>query len=125
VILRIKEICFELNNQIVTDVKLLYDDVIESQPDYQEKIKIYKSVQIYSYVKVFYNVKPREIPFDDFGKEEAIDFDSSDEIKELILQFKHLVKYELEVKRNSNGFFEPSSTWLPEKWKHELRIIAI
>lgn len=65
------------------------------------------------------------IPFDDFGKEEAIDFDSSDEIKELILQFKHLVKYELEVKRNSNGFVEPSSTWLPEKWKHELRIIAI
>ena len=43
VILRIKEICFELNNQIVTDVKLLYDDVIKSQPDYQEKIKIYKS----------------------------------------------------------------------------------
>jgi hypothetical protein len=67
VILRIKEICFELNNQIVTDVKLLYDDVIKSQPDYQEKIKIYKSVQIYSYVKVFYNVKPREMEFDEFG----------------------------------------------------------
>ena len=64
------------------------------------------------------------IPFDDFGKEEAIDFDSPEEIKELIFQFKNKLIYELIVKRNSNGYVEPSSTWLPDRWMNELRIIV-
>jgi len=65
------------------------------------------------------------IPFDDYGKEEAIDFDSPDEIKELVLQYKNKIIYELIVKRNKDGFVEPNTTWLPENWKNEIRIITV
>lgn len=66
IVSKIKEVCFELNNQIINDLKLSYDNIIESD-SYQDKIKIYKSIQIFSNVKNFYYIKPKEIPFDDFG----------------------------------------------------------
>ena len=67
VLTKIKEVCWELNNQIINDLKLTFDNIIESEQSYKDKIKIYKTIQIFSNVKVFYNQKPKEIPFDDFG----------------------------------------------------------
>ena len=67
IILRIKEVCFELNNQIIDDFKSYYNLIIDNEPKYQEKLKIFKSIQIFSYIKIYYNSKPTEIPFDDFG----------------------------------------------------------
>ena len=67
IIFKIKEISFELNNQIVNDLKLTYDNAIESELTYKDDIKIYKSIQFSSNVKSYYNNKHREIPFDEFG----------------------------------------------------------
>ena len=67
IVLKIKEVCFELNNQIVNDLKLSYDNMIELEPSYKDNIKIFKSIQIFSNVKFYYSSKPREIPFDEFG----------------------------------------------------------
>lgn len=67
IVLKIKEVCFELNNQIVNDLKLSYDNMVELEPSYKDNIKIYKSIQIISNVKYYYSPKPREIPFDEFG----------------------------------------------------------
>ena len=63
------------------------------------------------------------IPFNDFGKEEAIDFDSSDEIITFFENYTAEIIYKQEVIKNKNGFTEPAGFCLPKGWKNELRII--
>lgn len=63
------------------------------------------------------------IPFDDYGKEEAIDFDSDLEIFNFLKQYNKEFIYQLSVIRNKEGFVLPIETWLPNGWKNELRII--
>ena len=67
IILKIKEVCFELNNQILNDLKLSYDNMVELEPLYVDNVKIFKSIQLFSNVKIYYNNRPREIPFEEFG----------------------------------------------------------
>lgn len=63
------------------------------------------------------------IPFNDFGKEEAIDFDTSNEIIMFFKKYTNEIIYKQEVIRNDNGFIEPAGFCLPKGWKNELRII--
>jgi len=63
------------------------------------------------------------IPFNDYGKEEAIDFDSSNEIISFFKKYTNEILYQQEVIRNQNGFIEPAGFCLPEGWKNEFRII--
>jgi len=63
------------------------------------------------------------IPFDDFGKEESIDFDSDIEIINFLKQYNKKIVYQLSVKRNKEGFVLPKETWLPDGWNNELRLI--
>ena len=63
------------------------------------------------------------IPFNDYGKEEAIDFDSSNEIIMLFKKYTNEIIYKQEVIRNDNGFIEPAGFCLPKGWKNEIRII--
>jgi SAM-dependent methyltransferase len=63
------------------------------------------------------------IPFDDYGKEEAIDFDSPNEIISFLKKYTTVIVYKQEVTRNSNGFIEPVGFCLPKGWKNEFRII--
>ena len=63
------------------------------------------------------------IPFDDYGKEEAIDFDSSNEIIAFFKKYTTEIIYQQEVIKNQNGFIEPAGFCLPKGWKNELRII--
>jgi len=63
------------------------------------------------------------IPFDDYGKEEAIDFDSSKEIVDFFEKYTKEILYEQEVKRLKNGNIEPIGFYLPEGWINELRLI--
>ena len=64
------------------------------------------------------------IPFNDYGKEEAIDFDTADEIIQFVKEFGKEVFFQLQVTRNKDGFVEPNSTWLPVGWKNEIRLIV-
>ena len=52
IIFKIKEVCWELNNQIVNDLKLSYDNLSELESSYKDNIKIFKSIQIFSNVKI-------------------------------------------------------------------------
>lgn len=63
------------------------------------------------------------VPFDDYGKEEAIDFDNADEIISLFSKFTSEIIYKQEVVRNESGFVEPKGFFLPKGWNNELRII--
>jgi len=63
------------------------------------------------------------IPFNDYGKEEAIDFDSSNEIITFFEEYTSEIIYQQEVIRNQKGFIEPAGFCLPKGWKNELRII--
>lgn len=63
------------------------------------------------------------IPFDDFAEEEAIDFDSADEIIQFLTLYANDIIYKQEVSLNQNGFVVPKGCYLPENWKNELRII--
>ena len=63
------------------------------------------------------------IPFNDYGKEEAIDFDSSNEIISFFKKYTNEILYQQEVIRNQDGFIEPAGFCLPKGWKNELRII--
>lgn len=67
------------------------------------------------------------VPFDDFGPEEAVDFDSPDEVQRYLLRAKGRgakVLYRQDVIRTAKGYVEPVDTWLPRKWKSEIRIIV-
>ncbi len=63
------------------------------------------------------------IPFDDYGKEEAIDFDTSDEILSFLEKYISEIIYKQEVIRNESGFIEPAGFCLPEGWNNELRLV--
>lgn len=80
-------------------------------------------------VKEMYKVSKKSafwihtVPFNDYGKEEAIDFDSSSEIISFFEKYTTEIIYKQEVIRNKNGFIEPAEFCLPKGWKNELRII--
>ena len=63
------------------------------------------------------------VPFDDYGKEEAIDFDSANEILEFFKKYTGKQVYAQEVRRLENGLIRPLGFYLPEGWKNELRLI--
>ena len=63
------------------------------------------------------------IPYNDFGPEEAIDFDSPDEIKQTLDNYSHKIVFEQAVWRDKDLSIQPRNTWLPEGWQSELRII--
>lgn len=66
------------------------------------------------------------VPFDDFGPEEAVDFDSPEEVQRYLLRAKGRrakVLYRQDVTRTLKGHVVPADTWLPRKWKSEVRII--
>lgn len=63
------------------------------------------------------------IPFDDYDKEEAIDFDSADEIISFFKKYTRRKLYIQEVKRLGNGIIDPSDLYLPKGWSNELRLI--
>lgn len=63
------------------------------------------------------------IPFNDFGKEEAIDFDSANEIVDFLETYTKKIIYKQVVSRNEEGFVIPIGCSLPKNWKNELRII--
>ena len=63
------------------------------------------------------------VPFNDYEKEEAIDFDSANEIVDFFKPYTKEIIYKQEVCKNEDGFVIPKGFFLPEKWKNELRII--
>lgn len=63
------------------------------------------------------------IPYNDFGPEEAIDFDSPEEIKQALAHYPHSIVFKQAVWRDKDLSIHPRNTWLPEGWKSELRII--
>ncbi|MFC0878032.1 class I SAM-dependent methyltransferase [Saccharicrinis sp. FJH2] len=63
------------------------------------------------------------IPFDDYGKEEAVDFDNPEEIQMLFKRYISKIIYMQEVIRNKYGFVEPAGFCLPSGWNNELRLI--
>ena len=63
------------------------------------------------------------IPFDDYGKEEAIDFDSANEILDFFKKYTRSEVYAQDVRRLENGLIAPLGFYLPEGWKNELRLI--
>lgn len=63
------------------------------------------------------------IPFDDFGREEAIDFDSAKEITNFFKKYTRNKIYKQKVKRLKNGVVKPLGFCLPEGWINELRLI--
>ena len=65
IIIKIKEICFELNNEIIDDLNNYLD--INLKKDELDNSKTIKSLLIFSNIKIYYNTKLNEIPFDDFG----------------------------------------------------------
>ena len=64
------------------------------------------------------------IPYNDFGKEESIDFDTAEEVESYVTRFKSNILYRKAVTRNADGFVEPKDTWLPKGWKNEIRLIV-
>lgn len=64
IINKIKEICLELNNQVVNELKSLLENIIKSQSDISFNNK---PLHIFSNVKIIYNENPTKIPFEDFG----------------------------------------------------------
>ena len=80
-------------------------------------------------VKEMYRVSDKNavwihtIPYDDFGKEEAIDFDSSNEIEAFLEPYTHEIIYKQQVYRRDDGCVVPAGFCLPKGWKNELRLI--
>lgn len=66
------------------------------------------------------------VPFDDHGPEESVDFDDALEVQGYLLRAKGRrakVLYRQDVTRTPSGNVLPADTWLPRKWKSEVRII--
>jgi SAM-dependent methyltransferase len=66
------------------------------------------------------------VPYNDYGPEESVDFDSPDEVVKYLLKAKGKkaeVLYRQEVVRTAAGHVLPSDTWLPRKWTNEVRLI--
>jgi SAM-dependent methyltransferase len=67
------------------------------------------------------------VPFDDHGPEESVDFDGPEEVVEYLLRAKGRgakVLYRQDVVRTAEGHVLPVDTWLPRKWKNEVRLIV-
>lgn len=67
IIIKIKEICFELNNEIINDLNNYLDIYLKKDKSNLDNHKTIKSLLIFSNIKIYYNTKLNEIPFDDFG----------------------------------------------------------
>ncbi len=63
------------------------------------------------------------IPFDDFGKEEAIDFDNPDEVIDFFKEYTGKILYSQVVSRTKKGYVKPAGFCLPKDWKSELRLV--
>ena len=63
------------------------------------------------------------VPFNDYGIEEAIDFDTPEEITDFFGNYTKEIIYRQSVMRNENGFIEPPGFCLPTGWRNELRIV--
>jgi ubiquinone/menaquinone biosynthesis C-methylase UbiE len=100
-------------------------DIIYSHHSIDHSLFPYRALREFKRVSKESSTWIFTIPFDDYGREESIDFDSGDEILEFVKQFKpdKTPKYYLEVSRNKAGFIEPAEAWLPKGWKNELRLI--
>jgi SAM-dependent methyltransferase len=67
------------------------------------------------------------VPYNDYGQEESVDFDSPDEVERYLLKAKGRgakVLYRQEVVRTPQGYVIPVDTWLPRKWANEVRLIV-